>query len=41
MGVALEETKSAQLLGITSDTIVEIEGRIDESLALYGNMIDT
>ena len=41
MDVALEDTKSARLLGITSDTIVEIEGRIDESLALYGNMIDT
>jgi len=39
--VALEDTKSARLLGITSDTIVEIEDRIDESLALYGNMIDT
>ncbi len=39
--VALEDTKSARLLGITSDTIVEIESRVDESLALYGNMIDT
>ena len=39
--VALEDTKSARLLGITSDTIVEIEDRIDESLALYGTMIDT
>ena len=39
--VALEDTKSARLLGITSETIVEIEGRIEESLALYANMIDT
>ena len=41
MDVALEESKSTDLLGITSDAVAEIEGRIDESLALYGTMIDT
>jgi DNA-binding XRE family transcriptional regulator len=36
--IALEDTKSASLLGITPDTIAEIEGKIDESLALYGSI---
>ena len=39
-GVAMEDIKSARLLGIKSDTIAEIEDQIDESLALYGTMID-
>ncbi len=36
-----EDVRSARLLGITSDAMAEIEERIDESLALYGTMIDT
>ncbi len=40
MDVPLEDIESAGLLGITSDTIAEIEDKIDESLALYGTMID-
>ena len=41
MDVAMQDIKSARLLGITSDVIAEIEDQIDESLALYGTMIDT
>ena len=39
-GAAMEETRSARLLGITPDSLAEIEGRIEESLALYGDTID-
>ncbi|MCF8131215.1 MAG: response regulator [Deltaproteobacteria bacterium] len=39
-GASMEEMTSARLLGITRDSLAEIEGRIEESLALYGGMID-
>ncbi len=39
-GASMEEMKSARLLGITRDSLAEIEARIEESLALYGGMID-
>ncbi len=37
----LEERQSAALLGISANTIAEIESKIDESLALYGGIIDS
>jgi len=39
-GPSMEEMTSARFLGITRDSLAEIEGRIEESLALYGGMID-
>ncbi|HKI47860.1 MAG TPA: HDOD domain-containing protein, partial [Desulfobacteria bacterium] len=39
-GASMEEMQSARLLGITRDSLAEIEARIEESLALYGGMID-